>query len=123
MRASSFVLNRKSEVLCFLLVAKFVTAENRSFVLNRNWWFGGVLAGGRAAQRFGVTALDRRLVVCEIFTDSSSSYGARNAKRCVCTGSSRCALATERYRHGSSTTFIDSASTDFFIATSTSRNP
>ena len=36
-----------------------------------------------------MTALARRLVVFDIFTDSSSSCGARNAKRCVCTGS-RC---------------------------------
>ena len=39
---------------------------------------------GGAARR----ALDRPLVVFEIFTDSSSSSGGRNAKGCVCTGSS-----------------------------------
>jgi hypothetical protein len=39
--------------------------------------------------------LDRPAVVFEIFTDSSSACGARNAKRCVCT----LVLPAERRRY------------------------
>src|SRR5271154_2829375 len=69
------------EVLCFLWVAKFAAGENRSFVLNRNWRF----SRGYTARSAGVTALARPFVMFDIFTDSSSSWGARNAKGCVCT--------------------------------------
>src|SRR6202041_1412661 len=52
-----------------------------------------MLAAGSDAQRkpgslaasAGERALDRRLVVCDIFTDSSSASGERNPKGCVCT--------------------------------------
>ena len=41
---------------------------------------------GRVAVGAGERALERSPMVFDIFTDSSSSCGARNAKRCVCTG-------------------------------------
>ena len=81
----SFVLNRKNKVLCFVRVAKLRLRERGSFVLNRNWRFGGRSTQGRLAGSTGKGALERPQVRFEIFTDSSSSCGARNAKRCVCT--------------------------------------
>ena len=72
------------EVLCFVLVAKLVVQEKGLFVSNRNWGFGRRRVPGRLAGNAGVRALDRRLVVFDIFTDSSSSVGARNTKGCVC---------------------------------------
>jgi hypothetical protein len=81
----SFVLNRKNEVLCFVGVAKFWFRESGSFVLNRNWRFGGRSAPGRLAGSTDATALEGPRVRLDIFTDSSSPCGARNAKRCVCT--------------------------------------
>jgi hypothetical protein len=84
-----FVLNRKNEVLCFVGVAQFWFRESGSFVLNRNWRFGGRSTAGRLAGSTDGRALERLRVRFEIFTDSSSSCGARNAKRCVCTGTCR----------------------------------
>jgi hypothetical protein len=85
-RDRSFVLNRKNEVLCFVRVAKFGFREKGSFVLNRNWQFWGRAVRGRVAVSARGCAPDRRLVLFDIFTDSSSSCGVRNAKRCVWTG-------------------------------------
>src|SRR5580704_2500878 len=51
------------EVLCFLLVAKFAAGKNRSFVLNRNWCFGRVLAGD---VRPGVRGRRYCSVVCDV---------------------------------------------------------
>ena len=81
----SFVLNRKNEVLCFVGVAKFRFRERGSFVLNRNWRFEVRSIPGRRAGSTDVGALERPRVRFEIFTDSSSSCGVQNAKRCVCT--------------------------------------
>ena len=81
----SFVRNRKNEVLCFVGVAKFCFREWGSFVLNRIWRFGGRSSAGRLASSTDGRALERPQVRFEIFTDSSSSCCARNAKRCVCT--------------------------------------
>jgi hypothetical protein len=71
----SFVLKRKMEVLCFVVFEKCRLREMASFVLNRNWRFWRQ-AQGRAAWSAGGGALDRRQVVFDIFTDSSSSCGA-----------------------------------------------
>jgi|SRR5271154_5884135 hypothetical protein len=81
----SFVSDRKKEVLCFVYVAKFEFRANGSFVLNRNWRFGRQTEPKRLAAGAGVRALDRLGVILDIFTDSSPSSGARNAKGCVCT--------------------------------------
>jgi len=51
------------------------------------------MLGASSAARW---ALARRLVVFDIFTDSSSSSRARNAKRCVWTWNSAFAIATQR---------------------------
>ena len=51
------------------------------------------MLGASSAARW---ALARRLVVFDIFTDSSSSSRARNAKRCVWTWNSGFAIATQR---------------------------
>jgi hypothetical protein len=83
------VLNRKSEVLCFLGVEKFVVGERGSFVLNRNRRFWSRAAHEGATGMAGEGTLDRLRALVGIFTDSSSSCGAQNAKRCVCTGSCR----------------------------------
>jgi hypothetical protein len=49
----------------------------------KSLWAGRMtmLVASRVAQR----ALNRPAVLFDIFTDSSSPYGAQNAKRCVCT--------------------------------------
>jgi hypothetical protein len=44
------------------------------------------LVEGRVAGSTRERALGRSPVLFDIFTDSSSCCGARNAKRCVCTG-------------------------------------
>jgi len=143
--------NGKSEVVCFVRVAKLGSG---SFVLNRNWRFWGQavlrkakdltqrtqrkaevtekegeipaaagrvgskgagvpseqslraspsensLRAGRmtmlAASSAAQWALDRPRVAFDIFTDSSSSSRARNAKRCVWTWNSRFAIAIQR---------------------------
>jgi hypothetical protein len=81
----SFVLNRKNEVLCFVRVEKLEMKAKDSFVLNRSWRFGGGLTLGRLADSAAGRALDRPAVMFDIFTDSSSTCGAQNAKRSVCT--------------------------------------
>src|SRR5271156_6059159 len=81
----SFVLNRKNEVLCFVAVTKFELREKASFVLNRNWRFWRQAARRRTAWSAGGKALDRSRAVLDIFTNSSCTCAARNAKRCVCT--------------------------------------
>jgi hypothetical protein len=63
--------------------------EKGLFVSNRNWRFWWFAAQGVAAGIAGRRLLDRVGALVVIFTDSSSSCGARNAKGCVCTGSCR----------------------------------
>jgi hypothetical protein len=75
----------KSEVPFFVCVAKLGRGENRSFVSNRNWVFRRWEEPGRRGSGAGEGVLNRLAVAFEIFTDSSSSCGMRNAKGCVCT--------------------------------------
>jgi hypothetical protein len=88
-RDRSFVSNRKKEVLCFLRAEKFAMKEKGLLVSVRNWRFWWFAAQGVAAGTAGWGVLDRLGALVVIFTDSSSSCGARNAKGCVCSGSCR----------------------------------
>src|SRR6202453_5269813 len=88
-RGRSFGLNRKSEVFFFLHVEKFVLGGKGLLVLNRNWRSWCFAAPGVAAGTAEWGVLDRPRALVVIFTDSSSSCGARNQKGCVCTGSCR----------------------------------
>src|ERR1700723_3002978 len=71
------------------IFARRERTRGRSLVLNRNWRSWCFAAPGVATGTAEWGVLDRPGALVVIFTDSSSSCGARNAKGCVCTGSCR----------------------------------